>query len=81
MILNDITQCSLFVRIGLEYSESRAMYNHTHKNMKKWIRIMDFAFFMVTPVVCISPTMIMSFITYFTTDLGESAFKLAIPMW
>lgn len=66
---------------GLKHPESRALYIESSQKVDKWIRILDVALLRVTPTLAILPAVISSFITYFTTDLGNAALELPGPMW
>lgn len=69
------------MHVGLKCSESQAMYTKTSQKVEKWIKIVDFVFLKVTPMLSTWTALIVCFIKYFTTDLGDSAFELPIPMW
>lgn len=57
------------------------LYTETSQKMEKCIKMLDIAFLKITPILAIWPVLIVSLFTYFTTNLGESAFELACPMW
>lgn len=67
--------------VGLKCSHSQPSYTESSEKMAKCIKILDFALLKMTPVATIWPPLIASLFTYFTTDLGDSALKLAYPMW
>lgn len=66
--------------VGLKHSNSPAFYTETSQKMEKWIKIVH-VLSNVSPVLYILPVSMVSFIKYFTTDLGGSAFELPFPMW
>lgn len=67
---------------GIKYSDSTAtMYTKTSEKLKKLLKILDIACLKITPTLTIWPPSIISYITYFATDLGESAFELPLPVW
>lgn len=68
-----------YMFIGLAYSQP--LYTETSQKVEKWMRILDVAFLKVTPIMAVGPATIVSFVKFFSTDLGASAFELPIPMW
>lgn len=72
---------SLHMYAGLKYSESRTLYIENSQKVEKWIKILDLAFLKVTPQFVTWPAVIVSYITYFTTDLGDLAFQFPAPIW
>lgn len=70
----------LFIE-GLVHSVSEKIYTKTDNETQKRIEILEFAMIKVTPILIILPKFIISFYTYFTTDLREDAFELPIPKW
>lgn len=76
--LNTFRSC---VNAGLKYPMSQTSYTQTGRKLEKWVKILDVAFLKVTPALTIGPTLIVSYIKYFITDLGETAFKLPAPIW
>lgn len=66
---------------GLEHPVSKTIYTKTHENIQKVVKISMFAFPGMTPFVVTIPPFIVSFSTYFTTDLGPEVLELPLPMW
>lgn len=73
--------CLLFVSVGLEHSNSHKLYTKTGQILEKCIEFLDIAVLKVTPIAAVWPATIVSFFTYFTTDLGNAAFELPVPIW
>lgn len=60
----------------------KTIYTQTSEKIKKLVENLDFAFTKVSPISTCIPTLIASFATYFTTDLGPDSFELPFPtMW
>lgn len=76
-----MTIISILYCIGLKHPESQPLYTETGQHLQKWMTILDFAFLKFTPILAVCPALIVSFVTYYTTDLGGSAFELAAPIW
>lgn len=72
---------NLYFMLGWEHSESRTIYLESSQKVEKLIQISHVTFLKITPFLTMIPGSIVSFITYFVTDLGGSAFKLPLPMW
>lgn len=73
LVLNNIS--------GLQDPKSKAMFLDVDENIEKWSKIVYFVSVILSPISLILPNIILSFYTYFTTDLRENAFVLLIPMW
>lgn len=67
--------------LGLEYPISKAIYEETNRQVEKWNEIINFIMAKMTPIVLVWPSFILSFFRYFTTDLGNGAFELMLPIW
>lgn len=67
--------------VGLEHSNSHKLYTKTGQILEKCIEFLDIAVLKVTPIAAVWPATIVSFFTYFTTDLGNAAFELPVPIW
>lgn len=67
--------------VGSQYAESQPLYTKISRKVGKWIQFLDFVCLKVTPLLCVNSSLIASYLTYFTTDLGETAFELPLPMW
>lgn len=66
---------------GLVQSECGSIYTDTAEKIQQRIDIFTFGMQKLTPILMILPKFIISFCTYFTTDLGPDAFELPIPKW
>lgn len=72
---------SKLIKIGFKSSTSKATLSNTNKFVEKYSKIgMLFIKFVFT-LGYISPKVIISFFIYFTTDAGNDAFNLPLPMW
>lgn len=67
--------------LGLKYRTPKSIYEQTHQNVEKWTAIVDLFVAKSTVFSSISPKLIVSLVAYFSTDLGNEAFVLPIPMW
>lgn len=67
--------------LGLMNPISTLIYKQTDRKMQKWHHILNILMVKVTPVFANMPKCIVSFYTYFTTDLGRDAFELPCPAW
>lgn len=66
---------------GLKYPKSKAIYEKTNRITEM---ICKFMYFFIVSVVVpgfILPKAFYSFFIYFTTELGNYAFELPVPMW
>lgn len=70
-----------YVNAGRQYSSSAALITEAGQNTEKWIKVIDTAFLIVTPIASTVPASIVSYFTYFTTDAGDTAFQLPFLMW
>lgn len=66
--------------LGMKCPESRSIYDEIIKLAEKWSKIMTFLAKLAAPCGVLS-RVIPSYIIYFTTDLGNEAFELPVPMW
>lgn len=66
---------------GLQDSELQIFYTEASQKMEKWIGILDIALIKLTPALATWPVLCVSFYTYSTTDLSDSALELPFPMW
>ena len=66
---------------GLRDPKSKKMYEEAHEAIEEWSKIVYFVTLVLSPISLVSPNAILSFYTYFTTDLGNDAFGLIVPMW
>lgn len=63
------------------HTKLKTLYNESSQHTQKYIKTLHIVLLMVAPVFCILPPSIVSFIAYSTTDLGNEALELPIPMW
>lgn len=79
-----LTHCSItdisFIE-GLKYSESKAIYTSTARKVQQRMDLFTLVMQKLTPILMMLPKFIISFCSYFTTDLGPDAFELPIPKW
>lgn len=57
------------------------IYSKTDEKVKKWNRWINLLMVKVTPIGATLPKFILSFLLYFATDLGQSAFELPFFEW
>lgn len=68
-------------KLILELENSIPKYEETNKQTEKWSKIIYFGLVKVTPISWILPTLIISCRNYVTTDLGNDAFEMPLPIW
>lgn len=66
---------------GSKYPASRPMYEETNRTVEKWTEIVAFVMAKATPLSWIAPKVIISYYLYFTSDMGDGAFELPLPIW
>lgn len=57
------------------------VYAETSQKIQKWIKRAHFVCIDLIPPLCIVPSFLTSFYTYFTTDLGADAFQQQFDAW
>lgn len=67
--------------IGLIKSSSSAMYEKPNHQVERWSEVLKLALLNITTHFMIWPIAIISYFTYFTTDLGEDSFELPFYIW
>lgn len=72
---------SKYIKIGLKISASKETYHKTNQLVEKICEIAFFALKYVGGAFFIVPKVAVSYFKYFTTDLGNDAFYLPIPIW
>lgn len=60
---------------------SKTKYGVINHKIEKWYKIIDIVTVKVSPPTIFLPKLIIGYFNYFTTDLGNAAFKLPNPMW
>lgn len=60
--------------------ESKLIYREINEKIERKCKRISVYVIKVWPLCNVAPTFIMSFATYFTTDLGSDAFELPLPM-
>lgn len=66
---------------GITNPRLRIQYNKSNQSIQKWIKILRIVSLVMTPMLIVLPVAILSYVTYFTTDLGGGSFELPTPMW
>lgn len=61
---------------GLVHHTSKSIFHETDEKLRNWFGILDFAAVDVMSVCLALPMLVVSFYTYFTTDLANDAFQL-----
>lgn len=70
-----------YMTIGLESSKMKALYEKTNQRVEKYSRIGAFVTVCVIVPSFMLPKAIVSFFMYFTSDVGNDAFNLPVPIW
>lgn len=71
----------IIVILGLEHPELQAIYEKADQRAEKWTKRIVFIYVGVLGHSSIFPKVIQCYFTYFTTDAGNAAFELPLPMW
>lgn len=72
---------SKYSTLGSKHPSSRAIYIETNRKVEKLSEIADFIMVRVSLPGFILPKAVFCYFQYFTTDLGNDAFQLSLPMW
>lgn len=67
--------------LGLEFPVSKTIYTKTREKIESVVKISKFALTGMTPFIATVLPFVVSFLTYFTTDLGPDALVLPLPLW
>lgn len=67
--------------LGLINVAAAAIYAKTHQLIEKLCEILYIVIAQATPAIWIVPKCFGSLFFYLTTDLGNDAFELPLPMW
>lgn len=70
-----------FIFQGLQNEASKAIYVEVNDRIEKWSQIVHFVLVNVSIPFLILPKYLVSFYLYYTTDMGNDAFELPLPMW
>ena len=68
-------------KIGIENPSTKKMYEQVIKNIEKFTQTIDFMFINLTLPGVMIPRLIISYLNYFSTNLGREGFKLPFPEW
>lgn len=66
---------------GVKYSESKAIYKEANRLTEKWIKLVYVLIVKVSIQCFVIPEIFITFFIYFTTDVGNDAFVLLLPLW
>lgn len=69
------------IKSGLKNPKSKEICETTNEFVERWSRICMFVMKYGLGPCIVSPKVIISFVMYFTTDAGNDAFEIPIPMW
>lgn len=69
------------IALGLDYPESIPIYVEANERIEKCSEIIHVFAFKLTPICIIMPKVFVCMSNYFTTDLGNEALVLPLPMW
>lgn len=77
-----IVKISPFVlyKKGMQFPDSKIIFEEAVEQVEKWSKIMTFATQMA-PLCGVLSRAAPSFFFYSTTDMGNEAFVLPVPMW
>lgn len=67
--------------IGQKCLESRALYEKANNLLEKLSKIIHFIVVGTSGVLLVVPKAIISYLKYFTTNLGSEAFELSLLIW
>lgn len=70
----------LKIILELNYPKSKEIYDQTNRQIEKWSEFAKNSI-IVIPLCIIVPQFTISYFKYFTTNLGNEAFQLVVPMW
>lgn len=66
---------------GLKYTAAKQEYERSNRLVDKWCKIAYVVIEKIFIPSVILPKAIFCFFVYFSTDLGNKAFDLPIPIW
>lgn len=69
------------LKLGHDYPASMALYTKTNEKVEKVTELIYLVVVKVTPVCVVFPKFLASLNLYLTTDLGNDALELPLPMW
>lgn len=72
--------CSLYIS-GIKHPASKVIYVKIVDLVEKWDRFIQFALLKVTVPSFVLPKYIFCFYMYFSTNMGNDAFELPLPLW
>lgn len=67
--------------LGSKNSQAKKIYEKANKLAEKLCEIVYFLCVTVSVPAFIFPKSMICFLKYFTTDLGNDAFELSLPVW
>lgn len=70
------TSSNIWTFTGLVRPTSKSIFDETDEKLQNWFGVLDFVAVNVMSVCLTLPMLIVSFYTYFTTDLANDAFQL-----
>lgn len=65
----------------MQCPESKEIFDEAIEQVEKWSKIMTFLAVKVAPLCGILSRAAPGYFYYFTTELGNDAFALPVPMW
>lgn len=66
---------------GLQHSALRLDYKNINQKVEKWSKIIVLITMIVVYPSVMFSKFVISFLLYFTMDMGEDAFELPFPYW
>lgn len=76
-----INICLFFNSIGSKNSSAEAVYQESNEKIEKLTETISSAYEKFTPICIFIPYVSVSYIQYFTSDLGRKAFRLPFTLW
>lgn len=71
----------IFAVSGITHLQQRMIYGEASEKIQKLMGNVHLGLVKVIPLFCTLPSFVISFTTYFVTDLGNDAFQLPYRMW
>lgn len=70
-----------FISFNVGLDKSKSHYESVNKKIEKISSLLYFSLVKVSTIAFVMPDFIVSFALYFSTDLGNQAFKLPFSSW
>lgn len=80
-LVEPVTIRSNSISTGQTNPTSKRIYDETNEKIEKFTKTIYFVYIRLTIPGVVLPTAIISYFNYFTTDMGNDAFRLPFPDW